>query len=131
MKPAFDQIILLGIFSASIHWLVARSEIAAPIWSRARGIVDKLLRCPACSGFWIGGILTFAGVHPLAGLTDWRDVAAGTICGLYLTPVFEAVLLWGLERAAIEMPLPDADAPDPELTESSEITPNERPRGGT
>jgi len=128
MKPAFDQLFLLGVLSASIHWLVARSEIAAPIWSRARGIVDKLLRCPACSGFWIGGALTFAGIHPLGGVTDWRDVAAGTLFGLFLTPVFEAVLLWGLERTAIEVPLPSTEPPpEPALTESGEITPNERP----
>jgi hypothetical protein len=131
MKPALDQLFLLGILSATIHWLVARSEIAAPLWSRARGIVDKLLRCPACSGFWLGGALTFVGVHPLVGVTDWRDVAAGTLCGVFLTPVFEAVLLWGLERTAIgEAPLPGAEStpdPEPALTESGEITPNERP----
>lgn len=108
MKPAFDQLFLLGLLSASIHWLIGRSEIARPLWSRARGIIDKLLRCAGCSGFWIGGALTLAGVHPLAGVTDWRDAAAGTLCGVFLTPVFEAILLWGLEHSTVA----DEDPPD-------------------
>lgn len=101
MKLALDQLFLLGLFSAAIHWLIARSEIARPLWSRARGFVDKLLRCPACSGFWLGAALTFVGVHPLVGVSDWLAPAAGALFGLFFTPVFEAVLLWGLERSAV------------------------------
>ena len=101
MKLALDQLFMLGLFSASIHWLVARSEIAKPLWSRARGFVDKLLRCPACSGWWIGALLVLAGVHPIEGVALWKNVIAGALCGTMLTAVFEAVLLWGLERAAL------------------------------
>lgn len=97
-----DQLFLLGIFSASIHWLTARSTIAKPLWSRARGKLDELLRCPACSGVWIGAGLTTIGIQAVDGLSPWVTPAAGGLLGAALTPVFEAVILWGLERTAIE-----------------------------
>ena len=133
MKPAFDQLFLLGLFSAAIHWLVARAEITRPLWSRAHGSFDKLLRCAACSGFWIGGLLVLlASARPISNDEIlWHNVIAGAISGLFLTPVFEATLLWGLRESAITPPLNDlADLPpaEPALTESGEVTPNERPR---
>lgn len=97
-----DQLVLLGVFSASIHWIIARSTIGKPLWSRARGKLDELLRCPACSGFWISAGLTTAGVQAVDGLPWLVTPAAGGLLGVALTPVFEAVILWGLERAAIE-----------------------------
>lgn len=109
MKLALDQLFLLGVFSASIHWLIARSTIAKPLWSRARGTLDKMLRCPACSGWWIGAWLPWAGIHPLDGVPLWANNIAGALCGVVLTPVFEAVLLWGLERSAVE----DEEEPPP------------------
>lgn len=97
-----DQLFLLGILSASIHWILARSTIAKPLWSRARGKLDELLRCPACSGVWIGAGLTAIGIQPLDGISWWTRDVAGGLFGAALTPVFEAVILWGLERTAIE-----------------------------
>ncbi len=133
MKPAFDQLFLLGLLSAAIHWLVARSEIARPLWSRAHGWLDKLLRCPACSGFWLCGGITWGGVHPLVDAPLWKEIVVGALCGIFLTPIFEGVLVWGLRESAIEAPIDDAqtgeiDTTDPTLTESGERTPNERPR---
>jgi hypothetical protein len=107
VKLALDQLFLLGLFSTAVHWLVARSEIFRPLWSRARGWLDKLLRCPACAGYWLGGLVTLGGVHPFGDLTDgpwWLTVAkvvGAQLAAVFLTPVFEAVLLWGLERSAV------------------------------
>jgi len=136
VKLALDQLFLLGLLSAVIHWLGARSEIARPLWSRARGWLDKLLRCPACSGFWLGGLVTWGGVHPFSDMPRWQEIVGGALCGVILTPVFEAVLLWALERTAIAA-IEDArvtgaetiDESNPVLTESGEVTPNERPHG--
>lgn len=137
----FDQLVILGILSSSIHWLVARSEIARPLWSRARGWLEKLLRCPACSGFWLGGLITWGGVHPFgdALVTSapwWMWIVKSQLAGLaamFLTPVFEGVMVWGLNTSAIaEEMVVDVEARagviDPALTESGEVTPTERPR---
>lgn len=141
MKLAIDQLLLLGLFSTAIHWLVARSEIARPLWSRTSGWLDKLLRCPACSGYWLGGLITWGGVHPFGdtGTSWWMFVFKTQLAGLaamVLTPIFEGVMVWGLRESAIEAPTNDTidaqageiNTPDPGLLESGEVTPNERPR---
>jgi hypothetical protein len=116
-----SQLLLFGLLCASIHWLVARSEIARPLWSRARGVLGKLLACAGCSGFWLGGIVAGTGWAIPAQLYDdtlrdaWSIHAAmGALLGVVVTPVFEGILLWGLERSSI---LPDVtEEQDSDLT---------------
>ena len=122
---------LLGVVTTSLHWLIARSDIARPLWSRARGWVAKLLSCPACSGYWLGGIVA-PWLHPF-GVMDtlwsyaWKSVLSG-IVAMVLTPIFEGVMVWGLHESAIEETVIDvAELADPGLTESGDKTPNQRP----
>lgn len=96
----YQHLLLLGIVTSSLHWLLARSKITQPLWSRATGYLDALLRCPACSGFWLG-LITGLWLHPIEGLSRAGGVLAAGLLALFLTPVFEAVLLWGLERSAV------------------------------
>jgi len=137
MTLALDQLFLLGLFSAALHWLLARAESSRPLWSRASGWLDKLLRCPACAGYWLGGLVTLGGVQPFGELRDvsrWVVVerfVCAQLAAMVLTPIFEAVLLWALRASVIEALTSDTvhgELPDPALTESGEITPNERPR---
>jgi hypothetical protein len=101
------QLALLGLLSTALHWLIARSKIAQPLWSRARGWAAALLACPACSGWWLGLGLGTGGVRPVMG--SWRivEVIASGLLAVVLTPIFEGVMLWGLERSAIEQEEPD------------------------
>lgn len=106
------QLVILGLLSASLHWIVGRSKLAQPLWSRARGWFGALLSCPACSGFWLGLGLGAAGARPVGGLSHrWHDAAAITVAGLLavvITPMVEAVFLLALQHSAVpEMP------PDP------------------
>jgi hypothetical protein len=103
-----SQLLLFGMLCASLHWLIARSEIARPFWSRVNGMLGRLLACPACSGFWLGGFLGGINVvepvrvDMISPTTDTvMHVVAGAILGVIVTPVFEGLLLWGLERTAI------------------------------
>lgn len=102
----FSQLFLLGVLSSTLHWLIARAEITRPLWSRTTGFVDKLLRCPSCSGFWISGALTLAGIEPVAG-PWWMCAPVNAVLGTFLTPVFQAVHLWALKR--VSMPPGDTD----------------------
>lgn len=93
------QLVELGIILSSLHWLLARSRIMEPFWSRTTGWVARLLVCPACSGFWLG-----LAVPPLNGNGwEWRARLIQGFLGIWLTPIFEAALLWGLALSAIEL----------------------------
>ena len=92
--PALLKLVLL---STALHWLLARADITRPFWSRAArwSWLDALLRCPACSGFWLGLALWLYGVRP-------GNVLETALYSLLLTPVMEAVLIWGLQGSAID-----------------------------
>jgi hypothetical protein len=131
MTVDLSKLLLLGLLCASTHWLVARSEIAKPLWSRARGFLSRLLRCPACSGCWLGFGYVAVGLRPLGNgfIAGFATVVLAAI----LTPVFEGVMLWGLRESAIEEDedvqprqavLRQADGPSSE----DAITPLDRPR---
>lgn len=121
MTVDIAQLVVLGLLTASTHWLIARSEIARPLWSRTTGWLGALLRCPACSGWWIGLGLGAAGLHPVgSGLFAWLMTG---VLGTILTPIFESVLLWGLANSAIE----DESPPDVSSSEEA-VTPVDRPR---
>lgn len=99
-----QQLILVGILCAAAHWLVARSAILEPLWSRATGKVDELLRCAGCSGFWLGLAAGAGGARPVITPASWPAAAPVLLTGLVamlVTPVFEAVMLWGLERSSL------------------------------
>lgn len=97
------QFALLGVTSASLHWLLARSKIAQPLWSRARGWLDALLRCPACSGFWLGLGLGAGGIRPMEfGHGPTLDIAGAGILAVFACPVAEGILIWGLKMSTVE-----------------------------
>jgi hypothetical protein len=113
MTVNLPHLLLLGILASSIHWLVARSKIAEPFWSHTKGFVDELLRCPACSGFWLGLFLGMIGVRPVDVAPQSLGVLLAGVLAVFLTPVFEAVLLWGLEMSAVaDVVEPTAAQPD-------------------
>lgn len=107
MTIDFTQLLVFGILCATLHWFIARSQVMRWFWSRQRGRVDSLLRCPACSGWWLGLGLWCLGVHPLTGHW-WAAVLTGAL-GMWLTPVVESVLLWSLAASAVEKEETDTD----------------------
>lgn len=106
MTTHLDLLLVFGIVAASIHWLFARSSIMSWLWSRARGWFGNLLACPACSGTWIGMGLYAVGMRPVVfdsphTFAPLLTFACTAFLGMFLAPVFEAVLLWGLTVSAI------------------------------
>lgn len=106
MRLDYQALVFIGALSASIHWLIARSHAMQWLWSRATGRLDRLLRCPACSGFWIGLGLGTLGLRPLSHTWITVSILASGLLSVIATPVFEAVFLWGLERSATHDPSP-------------------------
>lgn len=120
------DLVVFGLLTASTHWLVGRSEIARPVWSRARGGLAKLLACAGCSGWWLGLGYGIVGLRPVSH--GWRAVLIAGVLGTILTPIFEAILLWGLEATAIGGEEPPVSTPSEEADSSREqITPLDRP----
>jgi hypothetical protein len=119
MTMDVSQLVLFGIFCSAIHWLIARSEIARPFWSRADGWLGRLLACAGCSGFWIGAVIGGAGltaplaldVAPILGVDIALRALAHAVLGVFVTPVFESVLLWGLHESAIVVDEPAEPEP--------------------
>ena len=99
---SLQQFALLGVLSAAVHWLLARSDVMGWFWSRVTGRLDQLLRCPACSGFWIGLGLGAAGLRPVTTGYDFVDALTSGLLALYATPVAEGVLIWGLAASEVE-----------------------------
>lgn len=118
------SLVVLGLLTASTHWLVARSEIARPIWSRAHGWIGKLLSCAGCSGWWLGLGYGALGLRPVSH--GWRGVLIAGVLGTILTPIFESCLIWGLRNSTI---LDDVVDSDPEMEKTT--TPEETPRSRT
>lgn len=125
------DLVVFGLLTASTHWLVGRSEIAKPLWSRARGWLARLLACAGCSGFWLGLGYGALGLRPVSH--GWRGILIAGVLGTILTPIFEALLLWGLVTTAIDEKQLEA-VPEPSPTTSSSedaITPNDLPSGSS
>jgi hypothetical protein len=103
MTFAWSTFAALAILAAALHWLVARASITKPVWDAIwlPERIDSLLKCPACSGFWIGLGLGVAGIRPMATGHTWVDVLVSGALAMYGTPVAEAVMLWGLDRSKI------------------------------
>lgn len=101
MQIHWENLFLLGVLSATVHWIVARASITRFFWSRVRGWLAKLLACPACSGFWIGLTLMVVDVQVVEHASTPVNWVTNGLLGLYLTPVFQAVFLLGLDKSTI------------------------------
>lgn len=135
MTIDLSQLVLLGVLCAATHWLVARSEIARPLWSRATGWLGKLLACAGCSGFWLGSAAWSLGVRVTPLDARHGGLAISMILGTFITPVFEGLLLWGLRESAIHTTAEidysvyasDPPPPSPNMTTDTYVTPVDNP----
>lgn len=121
MRLDVNQLTALALLSSALHWLIARSEIMRPLWSRARGKLADLLACAGCSGWWIGLGLGLGGLQPITDASIVVNVLTSGLFGVFLTPVAEGVLLWGLAVSAIEREGADAVATLPETPSSGAV----------
>ncbi len=121
-----EHFVLLGLLAAPLHWIVGRSEIGKPLWSRTRGWFAKLLACPACSGFWLGLGLHAVGVTPVQATHPVAEFLAAGVLATFLTPIAQAAMLLGLRASAVPTSEPEIDGAVPEPLD---VTPVEDPSG--
>ena len=93
----------LIIVATGIHWLLARSQVFSWFWRLhwvpkgfLRETFDSLLRCPACSGWWIGFGLGLGGHQPIRTGHPVVDVALAGLACLVGLPIGEALLVTAL-----------------------------------
>jgi hypothetical protein len=95
-------LIRFALLTLGFTYLLTQSSIfmLLRMWITERMLFAGLLiYCPACSGFWIGGILGLLGAYPLPTLFGPVD-AAVVACGLMATwtLAFVRVSTWELEQ---------------------------------
>jgi hypothetical protein len=91
-----------ALLTLGFTYLLTQSSIFVllRLWINARWpFIGTLVYCPACSGFWIGGVLGLFGAYPLPTLFGPVD-AAVVACGLMATwtLAFVRVSSWMLEQ---------------------------------
>jgi hypothetical protein len=93
----------LSVLAAALHWLVARASITKRFWDAIwlPERIDALLKCPACSGFWLGLWLGAEGIRPMVTGYVWVDVPLAGIAAMFGVPVAEGLMLWGLRETKI------------------------------
>jgi hypothetical protein len=84
------------------YYILARAEITRWLWGRFRGFLDRLARCPACSGTWLGVALSFYLPPPFYGAERWWErLLWGAAWGALLTAAGTAALIYALAVGAV------------------------------
>ncbi len=86
-----------ALLTTAIYFLLARAEITRFLWSRYPKSWDKLVLCPACSGWWIGCVL--AGMAAPASL---KEILLGGMQAMVITPIVFGAMRWGMSTSDAE-----------------------------
>jgi len=74
-------LILYPLLTTAAFYLLAQAHLTSFLWSRYPAKLDTFMSCPACTGFWYGGL-------GCGFLGWWLDLAfLGLDPGHWLTPV--------------------------------------------
>ncbi len=120
-------LIIVSVLSCSLYYLFGYSKILAWMRPNFPGIVQELLVCSACSGFWLGGfvglgsvgILTAQGIIlPSIALTAGSFLISG-LWAMTTTPILFHLVLDSLKALA-----QDLAEHAPEEVSGEEDTPN-------
>jgi hypothetical protein len=106
-------LVLFILVTTSLYYLAARAEITQWLWSRYPPWLDRLARCPACAGFWLGLIVGVVAAYadqrflglpwqrvPLVGV--WSSVPLIGLCSMFWTAIGFAWLQSALVETAID-----------------------------
>jgi hypothetical protein len=102
----FD-LLLFALLCTGAYYLLARAEITRWLWQPLDGMrgIGPLLRCPACTGAWLGAGASF--IVPVVGHTDhwWLACTASVVehalLGMVCTAIGWGAMKWGLNVGAV------------------------------
>ncbi len=101
------SLVLFALLCTSVYYLLARAEITRWFWQPLDGVrgIGALLRCPACSGFWLGLGASF--VVPVTDHVDhWWLICLAVafehaLLGMVCTAIGWGAMKWGLDKGAV------------------------------
>lgn len=105
------RLVAFALVCTACYYLLARAELTRWFWGTLdRTWCGKLLRCPACTGFWLGlglshVIPTNGHVHAAWSWSCSATLARHAAYGMVLTAI-----TWALMKLALDY----GSAPDPE-----------------
>lgn len=83
-----------ALLTVALYYLAARAAITEPLWSRYPAWLDRVARCPACAGFWIGAAVAAAG--EAWGAWPWRLAPVLALSTIVTTPILWGAMAYGL-----------------------------------
>ena len=97
------RVLLFTVWCTAAYYLIARAEITRWIWQPLDNVkgIGPLLRCPACSGFWLG--IVVGRLHPLFFFDDFWLFSAVKhgLAGIVLTAIGFGCMRWALTQAQV------------------------------
>ena len=103
------SLILFAILCTGVYYLLARAEITRWLWQPLDGmrVIGPLLRCPACTGFWLGLLIaSWSPVDmtiPIQG--HWLGCidafARHGLYGMVCTALGWGAMKWALDQGAV------------------------------
>ena len=102
------SLILFALLCTAVYYLLARAEITRWFWQPLDGVrgIGALLRCPACSGFWLG--IAAGHLAPVVDHHDhwWLACLASSIehalLGMVCTAIGWGAMKWALDMGAVQ-----------------------------
>lgn len=105
-----NSLLLYPLLTTALFYLASQAEITQWLWSRYPTWLDRLMSCPACLGFWLGGLcgglgwwkeLPYLGLEP----RHWFTPLAVALSAMVWTPILVRKLI---DAMLVEtQPLPD------------------------
>lgn len=100
------NILVFVTLCTATYYLLARAEITRWFWQPLDGvfIIGPMLRCPACTGWWLGLALAHLW-HPLPHACGfpaclWYELECGLL-GMVGTAIGWGAMKWGLDMGAV------------------------------
>lgn len=112
------QLFIFAVVATACYYLIARAEATRWFWGALDGtLLGSMLRCPACTGFWIGLCLSHiipTNGHLHGNLFDWSCLITAlrhALYGMVLTAITWALMKLALDYGSVPTPeAPDAQA---------------------
>jgi hypothetical protein len=111
-------LITFTVLCTALYYGAARASITEPIWKRYPAFLDRLARCPACSGWWIGALLALY-MSPVEGVAHFPShplierALLGACFGMVLTPLGTYLVLTTLAYTTVPSDI-EPSPPPPE-----------------